>query len=50
VGIAFSLAFAGLIWLLGDRLDAFELHPDHKVAFWYPWVSAKPTYWTQLSA
>ena len=49
LGIGFSLAFTGLIWLAGDRLESFELRPDRKVAFWYPWVTAAPTFWTRLS-
>lgn len=49
LGIAFSLLFTGFIWLVGDRLDAFELRPDRNVPFWYPWVSREPTIWTHLS-
>jgi hypothetical protein len=50
LGIGFSLLFTGLIWLAGDRLDAFKLRPDRDVAFWYPWVTASPSFWTRLSA
>jgi hypothetical protein len=47
--IGFSLAFTGLIWLAGNRLDAIELRPNRHIAFWYPWVSAAPTVWTRVS-
>ena len=50
LGIGFSLAFTGLIWLAGDRLETFELRPNRHVAFWYPWVTATPTAWTRISA
>ena len=49
LGICFCFGFTGLIWIAGDRLEAFELRPDRPVAFWYPWVSAAPTFWTRLS-
>jgi hypothetical protein len=48
-GIAFSLAFTGLIWLLGDRLTQFYKLPDQGAA-WYYWKLADPTWVTRLSA
>ena len=49
LGVGFCFGFTGLIWLAGDRLDAFQLRADRPVPFWYPWVSAAPTFWTRLS-
>ena len=49
LGIAFSLLITWLIWAIGGRLDNFELRPDRKIAFWYPWVSATPSVWTHAS-
>lgn len=49
LGIVFSLGITGLIWAIGDRLVSFELRPDRNVAFWYPWVSANPSFWTHAS-
>jgi hypothetical protein len=49
IGIAFSLLMTLSIGLLGDRLDAFELRPDRRIVYWYPWVSADPGFWTRLS-
>jgi hypothetical protein len=48
-GVCFSFVFTLLIWFLGARLDAVKLRPDRDIAFWYPWVSAAPTLWTQIS-
>lgn len=48
-GIAFSLAFTALIWLLGSRLDQIQLLPDTGPA-WYYWRLPQPTYLTRLSA
>lgn len=47
-GIAFSLAFTGLIAWLGPRLDAIQLLPDQGAA-WYYWKLPEPTVWTRLS-
>ena len=49
LGVVFSLGFTGLIWFFGPRLESVELRADREIAFWYPWVSAAPTIWTQLS-
>ena len=49
LGIVFSFGFTALIWFAGDRLESFEIRPDRPIAFWYPWVSAAPTFWTRLS-
>ena len=49
LGVGCSLAFTALIWLAGQRLDAFPLRPDRDIPFWYPWVTAAPTFWTRLS-
>ena len=45
-GIIFSLAFTGLIWWAGGRLDAIELLPDQGVA-WYYWRLPNPTILTR---
>lgn len=49
LGIASSVAFTGLIWIVSGRLETFELRPDRNVAFWYPWVTDSPTVWTRIS-
>jgi hypothetical protein len=48
-GIAFSVIFTGIIWVLGDRLQAFPKLPDQGPA-WYYWKLADPTWITRLSA
>ena len=48
-GILFSLAFTGLIWWAGNRLDAIELLPDQGTA-WYYWKLPNPTLWTRATA
>jgi hypothetical protein len=48
-GIIFSLAFTGLIWWAGGRLDAIELLPDQGVA-WYYWRLPNPTILTRAIA
>ncbi len=48
-GIFFSLAFTGLIWLAGERLNAVPLLPDQG-ALWYYWKLPNPTFITRLSA
>jgi len=45
-GIIFSLAFTGLIWWAGARLDAVELLPDEGMA-WYYWKLPNPTFLTR---
>lgn len=49
IGILFSLAFTGLIWLTGERLTMFPKLPDAGPS-WYYWKLAEPTAWTRLSA
>ena len=48
-GILFSLAFTGLIWWAGTRLESVPLLPDQGAA-WYYWKLPVPTFWTRLSA
>lgn len=48
-GIIFSLAFTVLMWIAAPLLDGVELRPDRNIAFWYPWVSASPSFWTRIS-
>lgn len=48
-GILFSLAFTGLIWWAGGRLDVIELLPDQGTA-WYYWKLPSPTFWTRATA
>lgn len=48
-GIAFSLAFTGLIWWAGQRLASVPHLPDTGAA-WYYWRLAQPTSWTRLAA
>ena len=48
-GILFSLAFTGLIWWAGGRLDSIELLPDQGMA-WYYWKLPEPTFWTRATA
>lgn len=49
LGVLFSAAFTGLIWLLGDRLEGISLLPDTGAA-WYYWRLPQPTFWTRASA
>jgi hypothetical protein len=49
IGIFASLAFTGLIWWAGDRLDAVELLPDQG-ASWYYWKLPAPSFWTRATA
>ena len=49
VGIFFSLAFTGLIWWLGPRLDTIALLPDQG-ASWYYWKLPNPTFWSRVTA
>jgi hypothetical protein len=51
IGIAFSFAFTGLIWLAGQNLEAVRatLLPDQG-ASWYFWKLPQPTLWTQATA
>ncbi|MEX2501822.1 MAG: hypothetical protein WD336_05570 [Trueperaceae bacterium] len=49
IGVAFSLAVTGLIWILGPRLDAIALLPDAG-ATWYYWKLPEPTVWTRFLA
>jgi hypothetical protein len=49
LGIASSLLFAGLIWLLGPRLDTITLAPDQGPS-WYYWKLPDPTFWSRATA
>ncbi len=49
IGIAASLVFVGLIWILGSKLDAIQLDPDQG-ASWYYWKLPNPTFWTRATA
>ncbi len=49
IGILFSLAFVGLIWVLGPKLDSIQLTPDQG-ASWYYWKLPNPTFWTRVTA
>jgi hypothetical protein len=48
-GIAFSLAFTGLIWWAGQRLASIPHLPDQGAA-WYYWKLATPTFWSHFTA
>jgi hypothetical protein len=48
-GIIFSIAFTGLIWWAGGRLDAIQLLPDQGVS-WYYWKLPNPNFWTRATA
>jgi hypothetical protein len=48
-GITFSLAFTGLIWWAGGRLDLIPLLPDQGAA-WYFWKLPEPTFWSRATA
>ena len=47
-GIAFSMAFTGLIWWAGARLASIPHLPDLGPA-WYYWRLATPTFWNTCS-
>lgn len=49
LGILFSLAFTGLIWWAGGRLESIELLPDQG-ASWYYWKLPDPTFWSRATA
>lgn len=54
-GVAFSLAFVGLIWLTGELwLDPPPFAPRQKAAWfpvmWYQWQLDAPTFWTRATA
>lgn len=49
IGILISLAFTGLIWWLGPRLDSIALLPDQG-ASWYYWKLPNPTFWSRATA
>jgi len=48
-GIAFSLAFTGLIWWAGQRLASIPRLPDQG-ASWYYWKLATPSFWSHFTA
>ena len=48
-GVAFSLLFTGLIWLVGQRLSAVPHLPDQG-ASWYYWKLVEPTFWSRTTA
>ena len=48
-GIGFSLAFTGLIYLLGARLESVSHLPDTG-ASWYFWKLPEPTVWSRVTA
>lgn len=48
-GIAFSLAFTGLIWWAGARLATVPHLPDQGAA-WYYWKLTTPTFWSHFTA
>ncbi len=48
-GIAFSLAFTGVIAWAGKRLESIPLLPDQGAA-WYYWKLPNPTFWTHATA
>jgi hypothetical protein len=49
VGIIFSFAFTGLIWLLGPYLPEIDFLPDTGAA-WYFWQLPEPTFWSRATA
>lgn len=49
LGIAFSAAFTGLIWLTGSALQSFPHLPDQG-ASWYYWKLPEPTLMGRLSS
>ena len=48
-GVAFSLVFVAIIWLVGKRLDSIALLPDQGAA-WYYWKLPAPTWITRATA
>ncbi|UCC61483.1 MAG: hypothetical protein JSV36_11775 [Anaerolineae bacterium] len=48
-GILFSLAFTGLIWWAGQRLQSIYHLPDQGPS-WYYWKLPEPTLWTRVTA
>jgi hypothetical protein len=48
-GIAFSLAFTGLIWWAGGRLASVP-HLPQQGPWWYYWKLANPTFWSHFTA
>lgn len=55
IGVAFSFAFVGLIWLTGELwLDPPPFAPRQDAAWfpvlWYHWQLAEPTFWTRATA
>lgn len=49
VGLAFSVLFTGLIWLLGSRLAEIPHLPDTG-ASWYYWQLPERTFWGRVTA
>jgi hypothetical protein len=49
VGIIFSFAFTGLIWVLGPYLPPIDFLPDSG-ASWYYWKLPEPTFWSRATA
>ena len=49
LGVIFSFAFTGLIWLAGARLASVPHLPDSGAA-WYYWRLAEPTFWSRATA
>lgn len=49
LGVFFSFAFTGLIWLAGARLAAVPHLPDAGAA-WYYWRLPSPTFWSRATA
>lgn len=48
-GVLFSLAFTGLIWLAGPRLESVQLLPDQG-ASWYYWKLPEASFWSRATA
>lgn len=49
LGIIFSFAFTGLIWVLGPYLPQINFLPDQGAA-WYYWKLPEPTFWSRATA
>jgi hypothetical protein len=49
LGIAFSFAFAGLIWLVEPLLPPINFLPDQGYS-WYYWKLPEPTFWSRFTA
>ena len=47
--IVFSVAYTGLIWLLGSRLETIPKLPDQGYA-WYFWKLPEPTVWSRVTS